>query len=62
MNIIPIIADLITQLESNIKNYFDLISKPENFSNEDIMNEINDISQRAKVLFSVINQEIQKCK
>jgi len=62
MNYISILADLIIQLETNYKNIFSFLSKEENFSNENFLEEIEEKSQKFKYLGIVINKLIQKSK
>jgi len=62
MNYISILADLIKQLETNYKSIFSFLSKEENFSDENFLEEIEEKSQKFKSLGVVINKLIQKSK
>jgi len=62
LNYIPILADLINQLERNYKSFFEFISKEENTSEEDTSEALNEKSQKIKALTGVIQKQIQKSK
>jgi hypothetical protein len=62
LNYIPILADLINQLESHYKSFFEFVSKEENISQEDLSESLNERSEKLKALTGVIQKQIQKSK